>query len=163
MSEENKIKIKIEQYIRCCEDIRHYDTGLWQVSSINITVAGIMIGLTFQYLSGIYRMFPLLLAFFLSFALTVVVSKYIFFQVGRARFMHLIEEEFSVESVPTSTDDTSNFLKKIGAKVDAPAKWFGENKANRWLVSMMLGVTILLLILALVSPFIAPLNRPIDP
>ena len=163
MTDENKVKIKIEQYIRCCADIRHYDTGLWQISSINITVAGIMIGLSFQYLSGIYRIIPLLLAFFLSLALTVTLSKYIFFQLGRARFMQHIEEEFNVEPVPTRTEDTFNFLKHINVKVDAPANWFSGSKANRWLVSMMLSVTILLLILALTSPFIPPLNPPIDP
>jgi hypothetical protein len=166
MFEENKGRIKIEQYIRCCEDIRHYDNGLWQISSINVTIAGIMIGVSFQYLSGFWRTIPLLIAFSLSLSLTVTISKYIFFQLGRAVTMRRIEGEFGVESVPTSTEDISDFLKrskKSKTEIDAPARWFSGQKANKWLVIMMLGVTVLLLILALVSPFIVSSNRLIDP
>lgn len=151
--QKDKNKIRIEQYIQCAEDVRHYNTGLWQITSINITVAGVMIGLAFQFLSGIYRIAPLLLAFFLSLALTITFSKYIFFQLGRATFMKQIEKNFEVEGVPYSSEDIADFLKVKGRSVDAPVKWFVGRKANSWLTSLMMGVTIVLLVLTIVSPF----------
>jgi hypothetical protein len=78
--EENRQKIRIEQYIRCCADIRHFDNGVWQIASINITIAGIMIGVSFQFLSGCWRAIPLFIAFCLSLALTVTMSKYLYFK-----------------------------------------------------------------------------------
>ena len=151
---DNTVKIKIEQYTRCCEDIRHYDTGLWQITSINITVAGIMIGISFQFLSGIYRIIPLLLAFFLSLVLSVTLSKYILFQLGRAEFMHQIEREFEVEPVPTSTKEVLAFLNRANVEVDQPARWFKQRKANRWVIGIMITATIALFIMVLVGPFI---------
>jgi hypothetical protein len=111
----NRQRIRIEQYIRCHTDIRHYDNGVWQIASINTTIAGIMIGVSFQFLSGCWRAIPLFIAFCLSLALTVTMSKYLYFQLGRAGFMHTIECEFNAEPVPTSTEDISKFLegKKI--------------------------------------------------
>jgi len=151
---DNNAKIKIEQYTRCCEDIRHYDTGLWQITSINVTVAGIMIGISFQYLSGIHRIIPLLLAFFLSLVLSVTLSKYVLFQLGRAQSMHQIEREFEVEPVPTSTNEVLAFLKKTEVEVDQPARWFEQRKANRWVIGIMLTVTIVLFNMVFVAPFI---------
>jgi len=156
MLDEEAVKIKIEQYTRCSEDIRHYDRGLWQISSINLTVAGIIIGISFEYLSGYYRAIVLSLAFLLSLALTVILSKYVLFQLGRARFMHQIEKDFEVEILPTSTTDILDFLKKRNIEVDIPARWFKHKKANRWLIDTMLITTITLLILTLVSPFLPP-------
>jgi hypothetical protein len=161
MLDANKVKIMLEQYIRCCEDIRHLDNGLWQISSINITIAGVMIGLSFQYLSGYYRLIPLSLAFVLSLALTITVSKYIYFQLGRATFMLSIEQCFDVNSVPTSTDETAKILSSKNIKVDVPARWFVKQRANRWLGGMMLFVTALLLIMivfTIISPLIPQLN-----
>jgi len=150
-SSNDKTKLKIEQYNRCCEDIRHYDSGVWQIASINITVAGIMIGIAFQYLTGVYRVFPLLLALGLSLTLTVTSSKYIFFQLGRAQFMKTIEEEYKIPSVPTKSQDIKDFLDSGKVKLDAPARWFIGRKANRWFVGMMLFVTALLGLLIVVS------------
>lgn len=151
--EENRQKIRIEQYIRCYTDISHYDNGVWQIASINTTIAGIMTGVSFQFLSGSWRAIPLFIAFCLSLALTVTMSKYLYFQLGRAEFMHIIEVEFNAESVPTSTEEISEFLKGK-KKFDMPASWFKSQKAHQWLIAMMLLVTFLLLILTFVSPFI---------
>ena len=109
-NDDEAAKIKIEQYNRCYEDIRHYDNGLWQILSANVTIAGILIALSFQYLSGASRFMPLFLAFVLSLALTVTMSKYIFFQLGRTEFMRKVECWFDVEGVPTSTPEIASFF-----------------------------------------------------
>jgi len=149
-----KAQIRLEQYTRCCEDIRHFDNGLWQITSLNITVAGIMIGVSLEFLSSWYRAIPIGMAAVLSLALTVTVSKYLFFQIGRAQFMRRIEAEFGVNIVPTNTEDTRRFLDSINVEIAAPTIWFVDKKAGNLIVCLMMGVTILLFVLIILSAFI---------
>ncbi|MDI6888961.1 MAG: hypothetical protein QMC78_04640 [Methanocellales archaeon] len=137
-------EIKIEQYRRCSEDIRHFDRGVWQIASIATTVAGIMLGIAFTYLSGIVRVLTLLSTFLLLLAFTITISKYIHFDAARGIFMGQIEEDyFKVRRVPAKTQDVKKFLEKQKeSPVKPPASWFVSQKAHQWLGVAILGMTL---------------------
>ena len=152
MLDEKTVKIKLEQYRRCAEDIRNYDRGLWQISSIATTVSGVLTGISLEFLDGIARSSLIFMAFLFSLAMTVTLSKYILFQLARTLHMRRVEEEFGVEIVPTSTTYINHYLKKKNETIDKPARWFDNCRANQWIVGVMVIMTILLLVLAIISP-----------
>jgi hypothetical protein len=144
-------EIKLEQYRRCSEDLRHYDRGIWQMSSVAATLAGIILGIAFTYLHGVVRTALILIGSATILALTITATKYYLFSVARATFGHLIENDFGVRSVPVRTEEVNELLAQGKISLGAPTEWFKQTRANKWLMGVMLLIGMGLLVLAFFS------------
>jgi len=102
-------------------------------------------------LSGFVRTLTLLSTSILLLALTVTVAKYILFDLARGQFMRQIEDYFKARQVPAKTDDIIKFLEGQKVEIERPIRWFKRQKASQWLVSAMLGITIILFVITLIS------------
>jgi len=121
------------------------------MSSVAATLAGVILGIAFTYLHGIVRLTLILMGSATILALTITATKYYLFSVARATFGHLIEDDFGVKSVPIRTEEVIQFLGEKKIALGAPTEWFKQTKANRWLMGVMLLISIGLFVLAFFS------------
>jgi len=62
--------------------------------------------------------------------------------------MRQVEEEFGVDIVPTSTRHIRDYLNKRDEAIDKPARWFEKCRANKWIIRVMIIITVFILVLA---------------
>jgi hypothetical protein len=118
--------MKREQYRQCREDWRHYDRLIWATPSIVITISGVILGISYGYLTNgmelliIRACLLFVLAVWIS-TLLIALSKHRFFQVGRTDLSQGLEADSLLERTPMRTSDLE------------PKGWLQRRTAYKWL------------------------------
>jgi len=152
-SKERQNLLLLEQYRRCCEDLRHFNDIAWQVPSVAVTISGILLGVAYEFLDSIPRIILLLLNTFMALTMTIKFAKNSLWIEDRTEFMKDIEDYFKVKQLPVETDEILDYLTKDlpqprRRKYRAKIRWFFGQKGFLWTLSLMLAFSAFLFILS---------------
>ena len=101
----------IEQYRRCCEDWRHYDRILWEISFSTLVVTGSLLTLVFAWVREVFPRIILILCLLIFVVMMMFLAvKIRFFQEARCEFAKDIERKLNIKTTPIETKESLEYL-----------------------------------------------------
>ena len=147
------IEVLLFQYRECWSDIQHTNNLVWQIPSVTTIIAGVLASLSSTAILPV-RIVLFIIAFSLTFVMTIALHKNQFIMIYRLRKMKEIEDALGKLGIPLiakGTDRTETIKKEIANEVvtNMPKGWFYNRTAYDWIRAYMF-----LLLIALVVGFI---------
>jgi hypothetical protein len=142
-------------YERASNDWRHYDSHVWQIPSVALTVNAFFISQAFNKdlikLGGYYsiiRAIIIFIACLFTLVLAIALSKHRLNQQGKAKNLEIFEEMLGVHTRIFKFEKTEE-LKEVEENPTFPEILMARLKAHNWLI----GVMVLTLVLDIVIFF----------
>jgi hypothetical protein len=164
---ENKqlIEVWVRQYAECWSDVRQYDNLVWQIPSVTTIIVGVLVALSSASML-LTRIFLFLIAFSLSFVMTIALYKHQFFRAYRFREIEKIEEALKSLGMPLIAKGARSTpqIKDEMAKrivVNMPQGWFYDRTAYDWIRGYMHLLTAILVV-GLIAMLILKFSCPIS-
>jgi hypothetical protein len=138
----------LAHYSVLATDHRDLDRQIYQIPSVLVTIASLVMITSYYYLSGLPRAFMLLSGFGLSLSLTIILAKQRYGEDLRAMWMSKMELEHLGRSFPSSTNDVTldQIEREHGYHPPIP-RWFLRQRGFAyifWLCVFVAGVFLVL-------------------
>jgi len=145
---------EIAQYNQLCEDLRHYNSIVWQLPTVSGVLMSIVVTLGYQYVKEILPRFLIfIVGGSLLMGLTVALYKHRFFTDARTYKIREIEEKWTRNNLIASPAqrETTAYSNLIPTEMIRKPKTFLEKQsAVAWLKASMWIMTLILFILAII-------------
>jgi hypothetical protein len=140
------------QYRQCAEDWRHYNSTIWQLPSITVTIASFLFGIAYKFLHlPSHRAIILFFGAALSTSLTISLIKHRLFMNESTSILKRMEENWKSKNpnINLIKRQTSEIIKDKERKYEIG--WYDNLVAYNWLLGSMVLISALLGVLCIVN------------